>query len=220
MVKKRKLYKGAFWRAAVLTIVLFLIGVSLGVFIESLRSNSIREQYEDLEFQILDSKLRTSFYQIMEEDFCEVAVVDNLEFSDMIYEDGKRIEFYEKFDQFGDKLIEEKKKYSLLKTEFWLNSIILKDRCGSDYDIIVYFYKDDDSGGEEQKQKVQSRILGDIKEKYGAEVMLIPLPVDLGLSVIDAFVEIHDIDEVPAILINEEIKLEGLHSFEEIEKLI
>jgi hypothetical protein len=221
VVKKEENQKSAFWKALVLTVILFLVGVSLGVFIESLRSKSVRDQYEELEFQLLDSKLRTSFYQVMEQDFCDIAIEDNLKFSDMIYEEGKKIEVYEKFNRLGDKLKDEKRKYALLKTEFWLNSIILKNKCKSDYDIIVYFYRDNPlSDGEKQEQNVQSKILGDLKEEYGAAIMLIPLPIDLGLSVIDSFVILHDIDVVPAVLINEDIKLEGVHSLEEIERLI
>ena len=72
MVKEHN-EKSAFKKALIVTIILFLVGVSLGVFIESWRSQSVRDQYEDLEFELLDSKLRTSFYQIMEEDFCDIS---------------------------------------------------------------------------------------------------------------------------------------------------
>ena len=220
MVKEHN-EKSAFGKALVLTVILFLVGVSLGVFIESYRSNSIKDQYEELEFELLDSKLRTNFYQLMGEDFCDIAVEDNLAFSDRIYEEGKKIEVYAKFNRLGDKLIEEKKKYTLLKTEFWLNSILLRDKCNEDYETVVYFYLDDPQEDNiKQSLNVQSRILGDLKEKYGSEIMLIPLPTDLDVSVVNAFVELNDITMFPTILINEEIKLEGLHNLEDIEKLI
>jgi hypothetical protein len=213
--------KSAFKKALVATVILFLVGVSLGVFIESWRSQAVKDKYEELEFELLDAKLRTDFYSLMDQDFCQIAIDDNLKFSDKIYEEGKKIDVYEKFNRLGDRLGDEKQKYTLLKTEFWLNSILLRDKCDSDYSTVVYFYKDDPATDEEkQKINVQSKILGDLKEKYGADIMLIPLPIDLGVSVVDSFVLFHDIDEVPTILINEEIKLEGLHDLEEIEKLI
>lgn len=213
--------KSAFGKALVWTVVLFLIGVSLGVFIESWRTQSVKDRYEELEFELLDAKLRTDFYRLMEQDFCSIAIDDNLEFSDRIYEEGKKIDVYEKFNRLGDGLREEKQKYTLLKTEFWLNSILLKERCNADYSTVVYFYKDEPLTDEEkQMQNVQSRILGELKAKYGADIMMIPLPIDLGASVVDSFVLFHDIDTVPTVLINEEIKLEGLHDLEEIEKLI
>jgi len=213
--------KSALWKALVVTIILFLVGVSLGVFIESMRSKSVKDQYEKLELDLLDSKLRQTFFQIIGDDFCSIAIEDNLKFSDKIYEEGQKIDIYEKFDRLGNQLDVEKRKYGLLKTEFWMNSIILKEKCNSSYDIVVYFYRDKpESDEEKQLQNVQSKILGDLKEKYGPDLMLIPLPVDLNLSIVDSFVQLHDVREMPTILINQEIKLEGLHSLEEIEKLI
>ncbi len=220
MVKEHN-EKSAFGKALVWTVILFLIGVSLGVFIESWRTQSVKDRYEDLEFELLDAKLRTDFYRIMEADFCDIAIEDNLRFSDRIYEEGKKIDVYEKFNRLGDRLVDEKKKYTLLKTEFWLNSILLKDKCNAEYSTVVYFYKDEpDTDEEKQMQNVQSRILGDLKEEYGAEIMLVPLPIDLDASVVDSFILLHDIDVVPTVLINEDIKLEGLHDLEDIEKLI
>jgi hypothetical protein len=220
MVKEHN-EKSAFGKALVLTVILFFVGVSLGVFIESYRGNSVREQYESLEFELLDSKLRTDFYQLMGVDFCDIAIRDNLEFSDRIYEEGKKIDVYEKFNRLGNKLLDEKKKYTLLKTEFWLNSILLRDKCNEDYATIVYFYLDSPGDDDvKQSQNVQSKILGDLKEISGADIMLIPLPIDLGISVVDSFLELNDISVFPTILINENIKLEGLHSLEDIEKLI
>ena len=97
----------------------------------------------------------------------------------------------------------------------------MRDKCGADYDTVVYFYLDDVSDDNiKQSQNVQSNILSSLKEEYGAGIMLIPLPIDMGISVVDSFVELKGISEYPTILINEEIKLEGLHSYEDIEKLI
>ena len=213
--------KSVFGKALVFTMVLFFVGISLGMFIESHRTSLIEKQYDELQFEVLDSKLRSDFYQLIEEDFCEIAVADNLRFSDRIYENGKKIDIYGEFNRLGNSLDDEKRKYALLKTEFWLNSILLRDKCGADYDTVVYFYLDDPQEDNiKQSQNVQSNILSSLKEEYGAGIMLIPLPIDMGISVVDSFVELKGISEYPTILINEEIKLEGLHSYEDIEKLI
>lgn len=217
-----KTQKSAFWKAAILTFILFLLGVLLGIFIESSRINSLEEKYENIEFQLLDSKLRTSFYQMLDEDFCEFAIDDNLRFSDMIYEEGRKIEIYDQFNKFGkDRLNREKKKYAFLKAEFWLNSLILKEKCNADYIHIIYFYEDDPSSSTiDQEQEVQSNILMNLKEKYGASIILIPLPTNFDISIINGLIEINNIQITPAILIESEIKLEGIHSLEEIESLL
>nr|MBA4404733.1 hypothetical protein [Nanoarchaeum sp.] len=219
MVEKNP--KSAFWKSLVVTMILFLIGVSLGILFESMRANHVKDKYEEIEFQLLDSQLRANFYQKIDSDFCDYAIQENLEFSDRIYEEGKKLETYEKFSKLGNALEKEKKKYALLKTEFWMNSKILKEQCNASYTNIIYFYRDQPlNDNEKQEQNVQSKVLTDLKEKYGADIMLIPIPIDFNISVISVYTRSFDVETVPAILINENIKLEGLHSLEEIEKLI
>ena len=50
--------------------------------------------------------------------------------------------------------------------------------------------------------------------------MLIPLPIDLNIATINILKETYSINDVPTLLINEKIKLDGVQSIEEIEKVI
>ena len=50
--------------------------------------------------------------------------------------------------------------------------------------------------------------------------MLIPLPIDMNISMINIFRDQFQINIVPTILINEKIKLEDIKSYEEIDKII
>ncbi|MBS3172212.1 hypothetical protein J4438_01355 [Candidatus Woesearchaeota archaeon] len=219
MVEKNP--KSAFWKSLVLTMILFLIGISLGMLFESIRTNYVKDKYEELEFQLLDSQLRTNFYQKLDNDFCDYAIQENLDFSDRIYQEGRKLEVYEKFNKLGDNLEKEKKKYALLKVEFWMNSRTLKEQCNAEYTNIIYFYRNEPLTDEEkQEQNVQSRILLDLKEKYGVDIMLIPIPLDFNIGVINVYTKSFDITNSPSILIDDSIKLEGIHSLEEIEKLI
>ena len=81
----------------------------------------------------------------------------------------------------------------------------------------VYFYKDKPSITEKSAQDTQSDILTELKNRYGRQVMLIPLPIDMEVSTIDIIKESYKIEQAPTILVNEKIKLEGLQSLQEIE---
>ena len=50
--------------------------------------------------------------------------------------------------------------------------------------------------------------------------MLIPLPIDLNIATINILKEAYDINDVPTLLINEKVKLDGVKSIEEIEDVI
>ncbi len=223
MKKKQKMQNGqkdAFWKAAVLTAVIFFAGVLLGYLIEKNRAAKIEEQFAETEIEWADAKLQSLYYQMISPEWCDSAIEENINFADKVYEQGLRLEEYEEANQITEKLLFEKKKYALLKAEFWINSISLKEKCNATYKNLVYFYTNEPSLKEEQEQNIQSIVLMNLKEKYGNSIMLIPLPIDLDISVIEVMKDTYDIKTSPTIIIDEEIKLEGRQSAEEIEKYL
>jgi len=212
-----------FWRAAVLTIVVFSLGVLLGYTLESGRISEIENEYKQLELERLDITLQTLYYNTMPhltEEFCSVAIDENLVFADRIYQEGLKLEKYEEANKLTDELIQSKKRYILFKTQFWINSMNLKDRCDADYVNLIYFYKQEPSMTLKAEQNVMGAVLGEIKEEYGSELMLIPLITDFDISAINIAIKQYNITEFPAILINEEIKMEGMQSKEKIIEMI
>ena len=210
----------AFWKAALLTIIIFLAGVSLGYYIEKGRIEKIEKEFIETDIEWADAKLQSLYYQVMKHDECEAAIEENIFFADRIYEQGIKLQKYEDANQLSEKMLTEKKKYALLKTEFWINSIILKEKCNAEYKNIVYFFKNEPSMTEEEEQRVQSVVLKNVKDKYGRDVMLIPLPFDLGISTINIMKDTYRIEKAPSILIDEKIRLEGIQDMEEIEKFL
>jgi len=100
-----------------------------------------------------------------------------------------------------------------LKLQFWLNCIYLKRICNASYINVVYFYSHYNLTTEDQ---VQGAVLLDIKESCGSRMMLIPLPIDLNLTTINMIKEQYNIKRTPTILIDEEIKLEGLQKRDDL----
>ena len=211
--------KDVFWKAAIITIIVFVLGVSLGMLIESSRTSSIRDEYKLVEVEWADIKLQSSYFQVLSPEFCDKAIKGNLNFADRVYEEGLKIERYENANKLAgkDQLLYEKQRYTLFKIDFWLNSIYLKNKCNANYTNVVYFYLDSPSLTEKPKQDTLSLILKDLKQKHGQSIMLIPIPLNLNLATVDVVKSTYDIDVSPTILINEKTKLEGLYSLEEIE---
>lgn len=217
-----KIQKDVFWKAAILTAVVFILGVLLGYYMESGRLTEIEEEYKKIEIQWADAKLQTVYYQTLSPDLCEAAIEENLKFSDKVYEEGLKLEKYEESNKLTkEKFLLDKKRYTLLKVEFLLNSIFLKEKCEvAKYTNLVYFYANEPTKDQEIQQKTISKILKDLKDKQKEKLMLIPLPIDLDISVINVIKKSYNINSIPTILINEEIKLEGVKSIEKIEKAI
>ena len=213
-------YVDLFWKALVLTIVVFLLGVFLGFALERNRIGNIEREFQRIDLQWNDAKLQTLYYQNLEPRFCDSAIRENLEFADKVYNEGLKIDSYDKATFLSDGLELERKKYALLKVEFWLNTIVLREKCKAEYINLVYFFANDPELEIESEQSTQAEILKDLKEKYGKNLMLIPLPIDMDISMINIMKGTYDISKTPTILINEKIKVEGLQSFDELEALI
>tara|TARA_Y100000310_G_C20628418_1_gene787224 strand:+ start:997 stop:1671 length:675 start_codon:yes stop_codon:yes gene_type:complete len=206
-----------FWKALIFTIIIFVIGVYLGIVLEESRLGAVQEEFDDLVIRWGDLRLQSYYYQSIDEISCEEAIDENLKFGDRVYEDGLLLEEYEQANRLTDKLEFEKKKYNLLKTEFYINSLVLKDKCNANYDVLVYFYLD---GTEDldlgAQQSTVSRVLGEVKEQYGPNLILIPLAADMDISVINILLDSYNIESFPSIWLDSGVVLEGVHSLEDI----
>jgi hypothetical protein len=209
--------KDIFWKAAIITLIVFSLGIFLGYFLESNRWTEIREEYKKVEIEWADAKLQSIYYQLMSPEFCEAAIKENLIFSDKVYHQGLTLEKYEDANRLTEEMKYEKLKYALLKLEFWLNSISLKNKCKTDYSNIIYFYSDEPSINEKAAQDSQSVILKNLKDKHAEKIMLIPLPLDMDIATINIIKKTYNINKAPTILIDEKIKLEGVQSLEDLE---
>jgi len=228
--KIRESKYGIFFESLVFTMLILIIGFSFGYMVESYRTNKIVDDYKDHEIEALDLKLQNYYYQIMDSSSCEKAIKKNFEFADDLYITGLEIEKFEQANQITDDIFREKKRYVLLKTELWLNSILLKEKCDKPFDTVVYFYSGDPTNNiKVAEQKVISNVLKTVKENNGNSVILLPIAGDLKkssndesltLGIVDLQMQIYNITTLPSILINEEVVLEGFHNVREIESYL
>jgi len=216
--KKRmvKPQKDAFWKALVYTIIVFAIGVFFGYLLEENRVGKIEENFDTLVIDWDDAETQTSYYQTLDEEFCSFAVQQNFDFGDEIYEKGLQLDEYEAANRFLDRLDIEKKKYNLLKIKFYINSKIIKEKCNADYEYLFYFYLDDPNTDIKEQQRVMSRVLGDVKNELGDEIILMPLAADMDLSVVEILKEKYGVQEYPTIVIKDSVRLTGVYTKEEI----
>lgn len=212
---------GIFIESLIWTLLILLIGFFIGFYLESYRLNKIIDNYKDFEVGALDLKLQNYYYQIMDQSSCDIAIEQNLDFADRIYSQGLIIEKYEKAGELlENSLLNEKKKYVLLQTELWLNSILLKNKCNGAFHTVVYIYSQGTDSAKESEQNAVSEVLMSLKEKYDNNIILIPIAGDLGMDSVNMQLKIYNITYLPTILIDEKIKLESFQSQTSLEKYI
>lgn len=212
--------KHAFWQALIVTIIIFGVGVFLGVVLENWRTSKVTDLYQQSELGILDIKLQSEIYSLGEFD-CKKAVEENIAFADKIFEEAKILENYEDASRLTKNLKIQHKKYDLLRTNLLLNSIKIKEKCGEDYNEIVYFYQYDNPSLEiKAKQSVFSKILTELKEEKGYDILLIPIAGDNDITAINLLIDEYEIKELPTIMINREYKITDIQTSEDISKYL
>ena len=187
---------------------------------ESSRVNKINEFYVQSDMDLLDQRVQSDAFDIVDLN-CEDAISANIIFADKIFEDAKTIQRFEDANRFNNDIIFQHKRFDLLRTLFWMNSIRIKNNCNASYHNIVYFYKYNDPSIEQKaRQRVFSRILEELKQDEGKNVMLIPIAGDNNLTSVDLLIKTYEISNLPTILIDETVKIDTLETKEDIEKYL
>jgi len=212
--------KFIFLYALIATLIVFNLGIFLGYMLEASRINKINQMYLETDMNILDQRILNDAQDIIDFD-CEYLIEENIKFGDKIFKDALQIKKYEDANRINDDIISQHRKYDLLRTLFWINSMKIKQKCNSNFHIIVYIYKYNNPSVEQvSEQKFFSNLLSELKEKYGNEVLLIPTAGDNNLVSLDLLIKKYGVIELPTILIDENIKMTEIKSMEDIEKYL
>jgi len=214
--------KHVFWEALLVTILIFGIGVFIGVVLENWRAGKIEYSYQQSEIRLMDIKAQGEIYSLGNFD-CKTTIQENLNFADSIYKEAELLSRYEGAERLTESLKLEHQKYDILRALLWTNSIKIKKQCNASYYNLVYLYEyKDPSIDTVAKQSVFSRILFELKQMKSDKIMLIPIAGDNELSSVSLLMSMYNVteSELPVILIDEKIKITELQKVEEIEKLL
>lgn len=219
MVKSQKWF---FLYALLVTLVVFNIGIFMGYKLESSRIDKINTLYLEAEMELLDQRIQKDAMEII--DFnCDLLIQENIDFADRIFEEALKIQDVESANRLSDEIDFQHKRFDLLRTLFWINSMRIKQKCKANYYNVVYFYDYKDPSIEQRaEQKVISNLLMELKEEKGNKIMLIPIAADNELPAVNLLLNKYGIEvaELPVILVDEKIKISELKSREEIEKYL
>jgi hypothetical protein len=209
-------------KAAIITVVIFSIGLFIGMWLDGQRYDEIKNEITNLNIDWNDARLQSLYYRTFsnQSDFCQSALATNKKLAEKIFSRGEQLERYEEVNRFSSEVLEQKKIYALLHVQLWLNSVELKRECNANYSTIIYFYSHYAKGEEEQDQDVQSSILIDSIHRCDGQLEVFPIPIDMDIQIIDLIIEQYGINSVPSLLVNEDTPLNGVQSREVIENLI
>ncbi|MEK6819988.1 MAG: hypothetical protein AABY03_02225 [Nanoarchaeota archaeon] len=201
-MRKMENKKHVFWQAFFVTVLIFLVGLVLGVYLEQIRADSFSIAFYDSEVSLYDSFALGKF---IEGNFtsCENLKEASINFADKIYLEAIDLEKYDEKNKLTESIKSVHRKYDLLRTILWINLIDLKSEC-DEINTVVYFYVyDTDNIETKSSQIVWERILSEVKEKEGNDIILIPIAIDQNIESLDLLIGKYKIEKFPAVLVNE-----------------
>ena len=211
-----------FWQALVLTVIVFIVGIFLGIAYEGNRLDKINEYYVLSEISLMDALALSRLTDIdLNKNImnCEILIEANTNFADRIYSEALLLEKYEESGKLTEALRLAHTKYDLLRTILWLNVINIPEQCKKNVSVIVYLYEyDSEDLTKKATNRVWSRILYDLKKDVGNKIILIPIAVDSDLISLDSLISRFNISSYPALIMdNEKVFLE-IKSADELKK--
>ncbi|MDP3758237.1 MAG: hypothetical protein Q8Q86_00810, partial [Candidatus Daviesbacteria bacterium] len=146
----------------------------------------------------------------------------NINFADRIYDEAKILDEYEKTGKITDKMDIQHKKYDIMRTFLWINTIKTAEICkNNSVHTIVYIYQFNTNDlTEKATNSVWSKILADLKETRGNDIILIPIAADSDIIELNSMLENYDVQKYPVLIIDNKYLIKELSSVEEIEKYL
>jgi len=190
-----------FWEALLVTILIFIIGIFLGIMFEGSRLSTINEYYAQSDISLMDMIVFQDLVK-SNDTSCQTLIESNIKFADKIYEEALLLSKYDNEPlTSGAELAQ--KRYALLRTLLWMSTTKTQEKCANEFNSVIYLYEHNTKDlTKKAEQKVWERILQDLKEEFGPEIILIPIAVDEEFISLNSIIKTYDIQKLPAIIIN------------------
>ncbi len=211
--------KNVFWEAFLLAAIVFIFGLFLGVALENSRASKVNAYYANSEISLMDS-LALNNIATMTNSSCSDLILANLAFADRIYSESKLLDDYDSARKLTDDLKLVYRRYDLLRTILWTSSTKAQQECKGDFSVVVYVY-DRETADLAQKatQSVWSKVLTELKEKKGGDIVLIPISNDKTLSSLQILLSKYGVKQLPVVIIDGKV-ITKLQSEADLEKYI
>ena len=205
-----------FLQALALTIVAVLIGMYIGIQMESGRVAEVTGYQIDSEVALIDILTLNSMIDSDRVD-CDDLIQTNFDLLDRVYEDAIILDDYEASGKLTQTIRSLHKKYDVLRAYLWIDAVKIKDKCSTDVNTVVYLYNSSTEDlTKKALQNVWSKVLYDVKVASPNDLLLIPIAADTDLRSLEAMIEGYGIDSLPVVIVNEEIVVRELTSSADI----
>ncbi|MFQ5620227.1 MAG: hypothetical protein ACE5FT_00115 [Candidatus Nanoarchaeia archaeon] len=217
---KRAISKDKYWVASVITLLVFVLGITLGIVLDNARLQWIEEDQERQEAEQRSIQFVYAYLSSLEAEETNCHVMQ-IALEAAVKDLGKSLEVFASFKE-QTKLNSAQyeiagRRYIIDNLRYWYFARTNKERCSSELVPALYFYSDEDC----VNCPDQGKILTYFKKLLGERVLIFPINVDLddeevAITIVKGK---YNISTVPSVVINEKAYT-GLLERQELGELI
>jgi len=208
--------KHVFWEALLITVVVFLFGFLIGFLFESGRIDDVNKYYANSEISLMDLFALNDLVNLNSSS-CAQLVESNMNFADRIFEEAYLMEKYSDANKIDTEQLIIHQRYDLMRTLLWINLAKIKNKCKGFHSVVYLYEYNQEDLVKKANQNVWSKVLVDLKNKRGSDIILIPIATDTKISSLQSFIKKFEIKEYPVVIIDDKTVLEKITSVEDIE---
>lgn len=212
MISKREIPMLRAILAFLIATFVFLTGFLIGYSVSYLKYQELSRKQEDIRYSLLSLDLEKEFLES-----CDSFVFQTISFE--FDEMGNILRILEnRFGKRDARVIEQKKKYTLLEVQHFLNIKNYKEKCDSNMNTILFFYSNIEPY--DTRSERVGYMINALKTKNPEEIMTYSFDYDLDTNMIKILKNVYNITSPNTLIINEEIRVEMFESIEDLEKYL
>lgn len=210
----RKIHRNRYFLAFFITLIVFMLGLLLGLVIEDRRVQLIKYQNDMQKLDFSSLQLQYQFIDMFgEEKNCGALTTAFEESISNLENSRNKLEGYTQNSNLNRKEFDLlKREYTLAQLNFWMLTKKTKNLCGLEPATIFYFYADSKSCS---RCDDQAFVLTYLKNKLGANLLNFVFDSQLEEPMITILKKNYNLTEYPTLIINDK-KFSGFVSKEEI----
>ncbi|MBS3150220.1 hypothetical protein J4425_00220 [Candidatus Woesearchaeota archaeon] len=201
----------------VFAVLIFCFGLYLGYSLDSLRVNDVNNLIYENELNTINYLSSKEFLDLFDENSsCSSTQALLKSISPELADLGDTLTSYENkglFSQSDYKLL--KIKYFLVELRSYVLFTELKKECRSDFDLVLYFYNQDHDSSRNQGYVLDSLV----NSNDNVHVFSFDRSIE-DSNVVKLLVSHYNITTAPSLVINDNAKLDGFVSLDEIRKIL
>lgn len=217
----REVRKYRYFFAAVLTVIIFLLGVFFSNFVDDTRYSSLRNEINQDNVELESRQLQLNYLQSDNVKSCGALKAG---LRDIVQGYNNRLSNLQNYQERSFFKQEEfgtmKQSYILSGIRYWMFAQELRQECDYNADTVLFFTEGIGDNQDCPDCGSMGEKLTILKRKYGESLLVFTVPTNIEDGMVDMLEGQYNITERPTIIINgnESQKIEGLRSRNYLER--